>query len=204
MFQYATSLFLGKQSGGLAPARGFPWKTMCTRFQSGLFWSQGPFYIWIELSQRGADSFYFTPKWPLYSSLVSFSVLCSVVSSLCLCRHMSKLGEKQAEHEETIGTHTHTHICRHSCGITCRLLSSLPCLTHFGCFWNTRRAFPACQVKTPLCCRRKVDWGPSPMSLFTTIIHDISAITRQKSKLLCQHTPRINIQGAGNHSSQII
>lgn len=38
-----------------------------------------------------------------------------------------------------------------SCSRRGRLLSALPCLTHFECFWSRRRAFPAWKGKTPPC-----------------------------------------------------
>lgn len=63
----------------------------------------------------------------------SLSILFSAVSLLWLC--ICKYRDTQT----------------YSCSSRSRLLSALPCLTHFGCLWNTGRAFPACKGKTPLC-----------------------------------------------------
>lgn len=117
-------------------SRGFPWKTTSirtTKAQILLFCLRSCFCIKIELSERLRFLLISLLKLATLDFCHSLSILFSAVSLLWLC--ICKYRDTQT----------------YSCSSRSRLLSALPCLTHFGCLWNTGRAFPACKGKTPLC-----------------------------------------------------
>lgn len=169
-------------------------------------------------------SIFFPPQeWPSCSSPVPFlSYVLVCHSSVCMCKKTHvQLSAKQTQHR--VKGHTHTHIYGHSCSSSCRLLSALPCLTHFGCFWNRRRAFPACEGKTPLCCfcchgkadQAKESWSTTSPFQFLLYqqhlwhLNNNSSDTDSSESWLMTHCCVlstycwINSRGAGQHSSQM-
>lgn len=191
-FRRAISLFLRKQSGG--------WQQQGVSLENNKHQNRKISNL-VVLQQKSAlhvnwivterlISFFFFPSSKVASLHFrrSLSVLFSVVSLLCLC------------------------VCKwkdtHSCSSSSRLLSALPCLTHFVCHWSRRRAFPACEGKNPLCsfcCHGKVDQARDSFSTTTGFqfsyinnISDIPTITHLIQTALeagwwriaesCQHT----------------
>lgn len=134
-------------------SRGFPWKTTSIRtVRSRILLFCSPAYK--SNCHRKVDFFFFV--FLLESCLSTFPsfpfclIFCCVIAlSVCVCKWKDT----------------------HSCSSSSRLLSALPCLTHFVCHWNRRRAFPACEGKTPLCsfcCHGKVDQATDSFSTATT------------------------------------
>ena len=160
--------------------------------------------------------FYFSLKWPLYSSHIIFSVLFSVVSSQCVCRHTCSV-QCKASRAWSKNRRTHTGTAAAALADCCQPCPVWPTLDVSGI---QEGLFQPAKEKPSLCyfyCHIKADQAKNTVTPFLFLSHqphlchvnNNSSGTDSSESWLMTHCcvlstcSQIDIQGAGNHSSQL-